>query len=115
LFAQAKGRDFWQSPILAIHMLLHAILAGMAVYLLSNSILGESTSWIQFLKTGTILAILFNLGIMGIELSIKHPTKDGESVAKMITSGIYKKSFWFMVVVIGNLIPLVLLILNLGD
>ena len=34
LFAQAKGRDFWQSPTLAIHMLVHSIMAGAASFLL---------------------------------------------------------------------------------
>ncbi|MBI5917435.1 MAG: 4Fe-4S dicluster domain-containing protein, partial [Bacteroidetes bacterium] len=32
LFAQAKGRDFWQSPALALHMLIHSLLAGAAVF-----------------------------------------------------------------------------------
>jgi len=28
LFAQAKGRDFWQNPLLSVHLLAHALLAG---------------------------------------------------------------------------------------
>src|SRR6185369_17130055 len=31
LFAQAKGRDFWQSPMLGLHMLIHSVMAGGAV------------------------------------------------------------------------------------
>jgi len=34
LFAQAKGRDFWQSPLLSIHLLVHSLLAGGALWLL---------------------------------------------------------------------------------
>src|SRR5262249_5300072 len=34
LFAQAKGRDLWQSPLLSIHLLVHALLAGGAVWLM---------------------------------------------------------------------------------
>ena len=30
LFAQAKGRDLWQSPMLGVHMILHSIMAGLA-------------------------------------------------------------------------------------
>src|SRR5262249_44707962 len=31
LFAQAKGRDFWQNPLFSVHLLAHALLAGGAV------------------------------------------------------------------------------------
>src|SRR2546423_15591095 len=30
LFAQAKGRDFWQSPMLGLHMIIHSVMAGAA-------------------------------------------------------------------------------------
>src|SRR5829696_1491216 len=30
LFAQAKGRDFWQSPVLGLHMIVHSFIAGAA-------------------------------------------------------------------------------------
>ena len=32
LLAQAKGRDFWQSRTLAMHMLVHAVMAGTSVF-----------------------------------------------------------------------------------
>ena len=34
LFAQAKGRDFWQNPLLSVHLLAHALLAGSAVWVI---------------------------------------------------------------------------------
>ena len=34
LFSQAKGRDFWQSPLLILHMLLHAVVGGSALILI---------------------------------------------------------------------------------
>jgi len=36
LFAQAKGRDFWQSPMLGLHMIIHSLMAGMAVFLIAS-------------------------------------------------------------------------------
>src|SRR5213078_3013253 len=36
LFAQAKGRDFWQSPMLGLHMLIHSVMAGGAVFLIAG-------------------------------------------------------------------------------
>ncbi len=47
LFAQAKGRDFWQSPTLPIHMLVHSVMAGAAVFLIVSLIIGNE-DWIHF-------------------------------------------------------------------
>src|SRR5487761_1650353 len=38
LFAQAKGRDLWQSPLLAPHLAVQAVLAGGAVWLLIGNV-----------------------------------------------------------------------------
>ena len=38
LFAQAKGRDFWQNPLLSVHLLAHALLAGAAVWLIADAV-----------------------------------------------------------------------------
>ena len=42
LFAQAKGRDFWQNPLLSVHLLAHALLAGGSVWLLATAALACS-------------------------------------------------------------------------
>ena len=45
------------------------------------------------------------------ELTITHPSTSAHTVVKMITKGRYKNLFWGTVVVIGNIIPLALLVL----
>jgi formate-dependent nitrite reductase membrane component NrfD len=50
LFAQAKGRDFWQSPSLALHMLVHSFMAGAAVFLIVNLITNEGIVWTDYLR-----------------------------------------------------------------
>jgi formate-dependent nitrite reductase membrane component NrfD len=40
LFAQAKGRDFWQSPTLPLHMLVHSVMAGTAIFAIASLVLG---------------------------------------------------------------------------
>ena len=42
LFGQARGRDFWQSPLLFWHLLIQAITAGAAVLLLLGALIGVS-------------------------------------------------------------------------
>lgn len=109
LFAQAKGRDFWQSPTLAFHMLIHSIMAGIAVYFFMS--LGTITDdqWFQYLRKAGIIAIILNVFTMMIELGITHPTNDAKTVVQMITQGRYKTHFWVATILIGNIIPLCLL------
>ena len=112
LFGQAKGRDFWQSPTLAIHMLVHSVMAGIAVYFLIA--LGTKTDaiWTSFLSFIGIIGILVNLFTIGVELMTTHPTQDAKTVVSMITKGRYKMPFWFGVIIVGNIIPLVLLLMS---
>ena len=50
LFAQAKGRDFWQSPTLALHMLIHSLMAGAAAFMIIGLFTEASSEWYQFLS-----------------------------------------------------------------
>ena len=112
LFAQAKGRDFWQSPMLAFHMLIHSFMAGGAVFAILH-VLGLGTpEWAAFLKTLLMIGIGLNLGVLLVELTTPHATSDAKRVVKMILHGTYRTPFWWGVVVLGNLLPLGLLILG---
>jgi Fe-S-cluster-containing dehydrogenase component/formate-dependent nitrite reductase membrane component NrfD len=109
LFAQAKGRDFWQSPTLALHMLIHSFMAGAAFFTISNVVFESTPDWGQFLSYVLYISIGLNLFIMLIELTMTHPTEDSKRVAHMIVSGRYKNKFWFGSILIGNVLPLVLI------
>jgi Fe-S-cluster-containing dehydrogenase component/formate-dependent nitrite reductase membrane component NrfD len=106
LFAQAKGRDFWQSPALAFHMLLHSFMAGAAVLGLTGLISGMAEGWNGFLTTVLATAIVLNLLTILIELVTSHPTEDAKLVVGMITKGRYARLFWWGVILFGNILPL---------
>ena len=110
LFGQAKGRDFWQSPTLAIHMLLHSFLAGIAGYLLISLVATGAAGWMSYLKVAAMIAIVTNLSTMFIELSMTHPTTDAKAVVHMIVKGKYKNQFWLGTILVGNIIPFILLV-----
>ncbi len=110
LFAQAKGRDFWQSPTMSIHMLVHSIMAGIAVYGILTNFTETEMSWMSYLSTAMIVAICVNVFTMIIELTTTHPTKDAKTVVDMILKGRYKVGFWLGVVLLGNIIPLLILL-----
>jgi len=112
LFAQAKGRDFWQSPTLVFHMFAHSIMAGAAAILIAS--LFQHSFMTSFTALVLMGAIFGNLAILGAELSITHPTEDSKRVAEMITKGRYKNMFWMGTLLLGNIAPLVLLFIG-GD
>lgn len=109
LFAQAKGRDFWQSPTLSIHMLLHSFMAGAAVFGILSLFIDYSMVWIPYLRLVLLYAIPLNLAVMLVELTTTHSTQDAKLTVDMITKGIYKNRFWAGVVLVGNIIPWALL------
>jgi len=114
LFAQAKGRDFWQSPSLPLHMLVHSIMAGAAALAIGGYFMDTSANYDAFLGYVVAGTIIFNLFVMLFELSITHPTTDAKATVDMILKGRYKMRFWVGVVVFGNFLPLALILAGLS-
>lgn len=113
LFAQAKGRDFWQSPTLPLHMLVHSVMAGASIFVIAALVFGNE-DWMSILSTIMIIALIVNLFTLVTELTITHPTTAAKTVVEMITKGRYKNLFWLVTVLIGNIIPLALLLFGNG-
>ena len=108
LFAQAKGRDFWQSPSLALHMLVHSIMAGAAAFAVVALVVGTE-SWMSIIGNTLIIVLVVNLFTMLTELTMTHPSTAAHTVVEMIVKGRYKNLFWVGVVILGNVLPLALL------
>ncbi len=106
LFAQARGRDFWQSPMLPFHMLTHAFVAGAAMSILLGAVglakTGNFAAWVLLISLGTNLLILL------AELTVAHPTADAKATVALILKGPYRGRFWWAVMT-GNVIPMLLL------
>ncbi|HEY8563439.1 MAG TPA: NrfD/PsrC family molybdoenzyme membrane anchor subunit [Pyrinomonadaceae bacterium] len=112
LFAQAKGRDFWQSPMLGLHMIIHAIMAGFAVFLIASPILDVNFGFRMVVNFLAVAALVFHLISLAIELTTTHTTDDAQRTVKMITRGEFSKPFWFGMILAGNVAPLLLLLAN---
>jgi formate-dependent nitrite reductase membrane component NrfD len=109
LFAQAKGRDFWQSPMLGLHMILHSLMAGLAVFLIGGLWLRVNVGLRPVFVFLSVLLIVVNLITLAIELTTTHSTDDAHTVVRMITRGQFSYQFWLGSVLVGNLVPLLLL------
>jgi formate-dependent nitrite reductase membrane component NrfD len=111
LFAQAKGRDFWQSPMLGLHMIIHSLMAGFAVFLLASLFVNVNVGFTLVLTFLTIATLIFHLITLAIELTTTHTTEDAHKTVKMITQGEFSTAFWLGMILLGNIVPLFLLLI----
>jgi len=109
LFAQAKGRDFWQSPMLGLHMIIHALMAGFAVFLLALPLFNVNFGFRMVLTFFSIALLVFHLITLAIELTTTHTTDDAHKTVKMITRGEFARKFWLGMIFAGNIAPFLLL------
>ncbi|MEP6901746.1 MAG: NrfD/PsrC family molybdoenzyme membrane anchor subunit [Actinomycetota bacterium] len=110
LFAQAKGRDFWQSPMLGLHMIIHALMAGFAVFQIASLIIKVNIGFTIVLNFLTIAVLVFHLVTLAIELTTTHTTEDAHKTVKMITHGEFSRAFWLGMILVGNVLPIIWLI-----
>jgi Fe-S-cluster-containing dehydrogenase component/formate-dependent nitrite reductase membrane component NrfD len=106
LFAQARGRDLWQSPLLPVHTLLHSALAGGACWLLLARVSDGMPEGRVVPALMTALAL--NLGLLGIEFSLPHGSRDSRAALALLWRGALRVPFWAGVL-LGNAVPLALL------
>ena len=89
LFAQAKGRDFWQSPLLILHMLVHAVLGGSAILLVLGLFWEQIRPMMPYLQNILIGGLVVQVLSLGAELIMPHPTEDSHRTVKIITQGFF--------------------------
>ncbi|MDX1477393.1 MAG: 4Fe-4S dicluster domain-containing protein [Saprospiraceae bacterium] len=111
LFAQARGRDFWQSPSLALHMLVHSVMAGGATLVIMHLVSGQAIP--SLLATTLILALVVNALTLTAELATTHATAEAKRTVAMIVHGRYQAAFWIGSVLIGCVLPFVLLLIGI--
>jgi len=110
LFAQARGRDFWQSPLLFWHLLVQAIAAGAATLTLIGSVLGVTLPLFSWLGHLLVISLCLSLAMTFGELFMKHGAEDAVRAGELLLRGRLKKSFWLLVVGLGTIVPIVLVL-----
>ncbi|MBI3583840.1 MAG: polysulfide reductase NrfD [Nitrospinae bacterium] len=109
LFAQAKGRDFWQNPILLLYMFIHSMIGGAAVWLIAGIFISLPEPFLAFMKSALTGSIAIHLLLELAEFVIPHSTKDSHIVSEIISKGSLKYLFWCGAILFGNIMPLILL------
>jgi hypothetical protein len=90
LFGQSKGRDLWQSSLVAPHLIVQAVTAGAALF---------QPSWL-------LVLLPVNGLLVAAEVWGHHPTEDARRAARLIQED---PRFSTGVLAAGHLVPLTLL------
>src|SRR5712691_703999 len=94
LFAQAEGRDLWQSPLLSAHLLVQALMAGAAGLLLLGLFVELPADSLPVLVWTFGLALAANLLLtVGGEFAVPHASAVASAAARMITHGRYSPHY----------------------
>jgi Fe-S-cluster-containing dehydrogenase component/formate-dependent nitrite reductase membrane component NrfD len=103
LFAQAEGRDFWQSPLVLPHLLAGAATAGAAVRLLVTPSSAAARSVL-------LVGLGVNVFLILAECYMPHGNTDSRAAARIITRGSLSRVFWGGVIGAGTLLPALLVL-----
>ena len=113
LFAQAEGRDLWQSPLLPFHLVVQAFMAGSGMLLILDLFVAipAAISETAVIVLATSLIIDLFVTLIG-EFSIPHASEVAARAAHEISNGRYKELFWLGSIGLGHIVPLVILLLG---
>jgi Fe-S-cluster-containing dehydrogenase component/formate-dependent nitrite reductase membrane component NrfD len=94
LFAQAKGRDLWQSPLFLWHLLVQSLVAGSATVLIAGILMDTSSKILS--PAALILLISMSVGLAMItgEVFLPHAGEDTRIAMGVLTRGRLSRQFW---------------------
>jgi Fe-S-cluster-containing dehydrogenase component/formate-dependent nitrite reductase membrane component NrfD len=110
LFAQAEGRDMWQSPLLPFHLLLQAFIAGSGALLILSLLRVFDDDFVVTAVVTLFLSLIIDLFLtLSGEFGIPHASEVAARAAHEIRYGRYKRHFWLGSILLGHVAPLVLI------
>lgn len=110
LFAQAEGRDLWQSPLLPLHLLVQALAMGAGALLVLHAASGLPADLVAVARPTFAAMLVVDLFVtLAGELGVPHGSELAARAAISITRGRHAKRFWWGSIVIGHAVPLLLL------
>ena len=110
LFAQAEGRDLWQSPLLPFHLVVQAVMMGSGMMLLLDLFLDLPRGMREVVIPIFVAALVVDLFVTLVgEFSIPHASEVAAKAAHEISHGRYKNHFWLGSIGLGHVVPLLLI------
>jgi formate-dependent nitrite reductase membrane component NrfD len=91
LFAQAKARDLWQSPLLPVMHLVATILAGSTALLIAAAVVAPDLATLVMTVAAT--ATVAHLILIAAEVLTPHPTAHARLAVREMVRGRYRIEF----------------------
>ena len=110
LFAQAKGRDLWQSPLFFWHLLAQAVSAGAATLLLVGLAAGLDAQVMTAVGTVLLVSLAMTGGLVLGEVFLTPVSEDVRRATELLTCGALRERFWGLFMAVGVLLPVVFLV-----
>jgi Fe-S-cluster-containing dehydrogenase component/formate-dependent nitrite reductase membrane component NrfD len=97
LLAQCEGRDLWQSRLLLPHLLVHAVVGGLAVLIIAGIASGlQPAARLDHTFAGAVIVV----GLLALADAVKrHHTTNAAAAARALTRGAQANLFWLSLAV----------------
>lgn len=105
LFAQAEGRDLWQSTHLPVQMTAHMLVFGALPFAVTG-VMAPSARLVLLVAIAASAAIT-----LVSDLAVPHASEVARRAAADITRGRYRAHFWLGGIAMGHIVPLVFVII----
>jgi formate-dependent nitrite reductase membrane component NrfD len=105
LFAQAKGRDLWQSPLFFWHLLIQAMVAGSAIWFLGSMYLHSERALPSLVLLFVFLGL--SLGMVLVETALPHASEDVRLAVRHMVRGPLRIR-WGIAIGAGMVLPFLL-------
>ena len=106
LFAQAEGRDLWQSSWLGPHLLAQGAMVGAGAMAVVAVVADVGSDGVALIARTLVVAALLHLAVTAIDLGGSHHSANAAVAAHTIVRGRYARLFWG-----GAVAPVVLAVL----
>jgi formate-dependent nitrite reductase membrane component NrfD len=108
LFAQARGRDLWQSPLFTWHLLVQAAIAGAAGLLIVGAFMTPGAETVRALTNTLTIALVLSAAMILGEIYLAPVSEDVHRAATLLTRGALAARFWGGALLLGVAMPIVL-------
>jgi Fe-S-cluster-containing dehydrogenase component/formate-dependent nitrite reductase membrane component NrfD len=108
LFAQAKGRDLWQSPLFLWHLLVQALVAGSATILIAGILMAAAPEILMSAALILLISLIVSLAMNMGEIALPHVSEDVKIAMRVLVKGPLSGRFWGLVVGVGLTAPIIL-------
>jgi formate-dependent nitrite reductase membrane component NrfD len=106
LFAQAEGRELWQSPLFFWQLIVQAAAAGSATMLIVGALAEQPAGAATSIASVLEVALAIGLGMTLVEVYLPASSEDVRLARAILVRGSLRSWFWGGAVAVGAIVPL---------